>query len=158
MAKYGFSAAAFTTSTSSTTVLYLHANAAGEQAEVVEMIMSGSGSTAAADTQHRATALHSTGATAGTAGSTPVPNQIGGSGSASAALCLAGAAYSAEPTVYSTATPVLMFGFNQRGGQRWAVPQGEGIRINNAFTEKAVGWRVVSSAAGSVDANLQFWE
>lgn len=158
MPKYGISAPAFTTSTSVLTALYLHANAAGEKAEVVEMTMTGSGTTAPADTQHRATALHSTGATAGTAGSTPVPQQFGGSGSALAANCLAGAAYSAEPTVYSTAIAPILLGFNQRGGIRWAVPQGEGIQINNAFTEKAIGWRVISSAAGVIDANVHFWE
>jgi hypothetical protein len=51
-----------------------------------------------------------------------------------------------------------VIGFNQRGGNRWGVPQGEGIKINNAFTEKALGWRVISSAAGKVDANVHFWE
>lgn len=158
MPKYGFSAPAYTTTTGLTTVLYLHANAAGEKAEIVECIMTGSGTTAAADTQHRAQALHSTGATAGTAGSTPVPQQFGGSGSSVAANCLAGAAYSAEPTVYSTAISPLIFGFNQRGGMRYAVPQGEGLSINNAFTEKALGWRVISSVAGVIDATVHFWE
>lgn len=158
MPKYGMSAPAYTTTTSLTTVLYLHANAAGEKAEIVECIMTGSGSTAAADTMHRAQGLHSTAGTAGTAGSTPVPQPFGGSGSALAANCLAGAAYSAEPTTYSTAVSPLIFGFNQRGGMRFAVPQGEGVPINNAFTEKAFGWRVISSAAGAVDATVHFWE
>lgn len=158
MPKYGISAPDMTTSTAVATALYLHANAAGERAEVVEFIMTGSGSTAAADTQHRATALMSTAGTAGTAGSNPTPSLFSGAGSGVAANCLAGAAYTAEPTTYSAATAPVAFGFNQRGGMRWAVPQGEGIRINNAFTDKAVGWRVISSAAGKIDANIHFWE
>lgn len=158
MPKYGMSAVDMTTATSVLTALYLHANAAGERAEIVELIMTGSGTTAAADTQHRATALASTAGASGTAGSTPVPSPFGGSGSSVAALCLAGAAYSAEPTTYSTATALVAFGFNQRGGMRWAVPQGEGVCINNAFTEKALGWRVISSAAGKIDADMHFWE
>lgn len=157
MPKYGVTAGDFTTSTSSLTVLYVHANAAGEKAEIVELIMTGSGITAPADTQHRATALHSSAATAGTAGSNPTPALWAGSGSQVAANCLAGAAYSAEPTTYSS-NVLVMISFNQRGGNRWGVPQGEGIPINNAFTEKAVGWRVISSAAGKVDANVHFWE
>lgn len=158
MPKYGISAPDFTTSTSVTTALYLHANAAGERAEIVELTMTGSGTTAAADTQHRAIALPSTGGTAGTAGSNPTPTLFAGSGGSVAANCLAGAAYTAEPATYSTNTALVQFGFNQRGGMRWAVPQGEGVPINNAFTEKALGWRVISSAAGKVDANIHFWE
>lgn len=158
MPKYGTSALDFTTSTSTTTALYLHANAAGERAEIVEFIMTGSGSTAPADTQHRALAFHSTGGTAGTAGSNPTPSSFGGSGSSISANCLAGAAYTAEPGTYSTNPAPIVLSLNQRGGMRWAVPQGEGMTINNAHTEKAVGWRVISSAAGKIDANIHFWE
>lgn len=158
MPKFGISTVDMTTSTSVLTALYLHANAAGEKAEIVELIMTGSGTTAAADTQHRATALHSTAATAGTAGSNPTPAPAGGSGSSVAANCLAGAVYSAEPTTYSTGPAFVAIGFNQRGGNRWSVPQGEGMNINNAFTDKAVGWRVSSSAAGKIDADIHFWE
>ena len=74
-----------------------------------------------------------------------------------AAACLAGIAYTAEPTNINTVA-LLQFGFNQRGGMRWAVPQGEGIKCMNSFTEKGLVWTVVSSAAGVVDANMHWWE
>lgn len=154
MPKYGITTNAFTTSTTITTALGIFANATGEQAEIVELIMTGSGSTAAADTQHRATATHCTfGATGVSTSLTPEPFLDG----SLAANCSCGGAYSTEPTTYSS-QPTLVFGFNQRGGMRWAVPQGEGLRINNAFTDKGIGWRVTSSAAGAVDATAHFWE
>lgn len=156
MPKYGVSAAAFTSPiTTADTAILVHANAAGEQAEVVELIMTGSGTTAAADTQHRAAAYFHDGSTAGTAGSNPTPEKFA-DGSVAAA-CLAGIAYTAEPTNINTVA-LLQFGFNQRGGMRWAVPQGEGIKCMNSFTEKGLVWTVVSSAAGVVDANMHWWE
>lgn len=154
MPKYGITTNDFTTSTTILTALGMFANATGEQAEIVELIMTGSGSTAAADTQHRATANTCTfGATGVSTSLTPEPFLDG----SLAANLTCGAAYGTEPTAYSS-QPVMVFGFNQRGGMRWAVPQGEGIRVNNAFTEKGVGWRVASSAAGKIDATAHFWE
>lgn len=154
MPKYGISTNDFTTTTSLLTVLGIYANATGEQAEVVELIMTGSGSSGAADTQHRASAMHWNGTATGVSTTlTPEPFLDG----SLAANCSCGAAYSTEPTVY-TSQPHLVFGFNQRGGMRWAVPQGEGIRLNNAFSDKAIGWRVISSAGGKVDATAHFWE
>jgi hypothetical protein len=156
MPKYGVSAAAFTTPTGTAdTAILVHANAAGEQCEIVELIMTGSGSTGAADTQHRAAAYYHDGTTAGTAGSNPTPEKFA-DGSAAAA-CLAGIAYTAEPTNINTVA-ILQFGFNQRGGMRYAVPQGEGIKCMNSFTEKGVVWTVVSSVSGSIDANMHWWE
>ena len=154
MPKYGITTNDFTTSTTILTALGIFPNATGEQAEIVELIMTGSGSTAAADTQHRATATNCTfGATGVSTTLTPEPFLDG----SLAANSSCGAAYSTEPTAYST-QPTLVFGFNQRGGMRWAVPQGEGIRCNNAFTDKGIGWRVTSSAAGKIDATAHFWE
>lgn len=158
MPKYGVSGSDFTTSTSLLTFLYLHANAAGERAEIVEAVMTGSGITAGADTMHEAVGLHSTGGTAGTAGSNPTPGLFEGAGGQVVANCLAGAAYSAEPGTYSSNSSPLLYGFNQRGGMRYSVPQGEGVKINNAFTDKAFGWRVRSQAAGKVSGHIHFWE
>lgn len=154
MPKYGITTNDFTTATAILTALGMFANATGEQAEIVELIMTGSGSSSAADTQHRATANTCTfGATGVSTSLTPEPFLDG----SLAANLTCGAAYGTEPTTYSS-QPVMVFGFNQRGGMRWAVPQGEGIRINNAFTEKGIGWRVTSSAVGKIDATAHFWE
>lgn len=154
MPKYGITTNDMTTSTTISTALGIFANATGEQAEIVELIMTGSGTTAAADTQHRATAAHCTfGATGVSTSLTPEPfldNSL-------AANCTTGAAYSTEPTTVSS-QPHLVFGFNQRGGMRYAVPQGEGVKINNAGTDKGLCWRTTSSAAGKIDATLHFWE
>ena len=154
MPKYAISTNAFTTSTTILTALGIFPNAAGENAEVVELIMTGSGSTAAADTQHRASAVACTfGATGVSTTLTPEPfNQ-----QAAAATASCGAAYTTEPTAYS-GQPSLVFGFNQRGGMRWAVPQGEGIKCHNAPADKGIGWRVISPAAGAIDATAHFWE
>lgn len=154
MPKYGITTADFTTSTSVLTVLGMFWNATGEQGEVVELIMTGSGTTAAADTQHRAVGAHCTfGATGVSTTLTPEPFLDG----SLAANGSCGGAYSTQPTTISS-QPHLIFGFNQRGGMRWAVPQGEGMRCNNAFTDKGVVWNVISSAAGKVDASAHFWE
>lgn len=156
MPKYAVIADDFTTPTGTAdTAILVHANAAGERAEIVELIMTGSGVTAAADTQHRATAQFGDGTTAGTAGSNPTPEKF--SDGTQPASCLAGIKYTAEPTNINS-VPHVAFGFNQRGGMRWAVPQGEGIFIQNLATEKALLWLVVSSAAGKVDANVHWWE
>lgn len=154
MPKYGITTNDMTTSTTISTALGIFANATGEKAEIVELIMTGSGTTAAADTQHRATATHCTfGATGVSTSLTPEPfiDQ------SLAANCTCGGAYSTEPTTYS-GQPHLVFGFNQRGGMRWAVPQGEGILVQNGGTDKGLGWRTTSSAAGKIDAALHFWE
>lgn len=156
MPKYGVGADDFTTPTGTAdTAILVHANAAGERAEIVELIMTGSGVTAAADTQHRAACYFGDGTTAGTAGSNPTPEKF--SDGTQAAACLAGIKYTAEPTNINAVAHVS-FGFNQRGGMRWAVPQGEGIFIQNLATEKAVLWTVVSQAAGKVDAHVHWWE
>jgi hypothetical protein len=156
MPKYGITTRTFTTATAttSTTALGVFPNATGEQAEIVELIMTGAGATAAADTMHIARATHCTfGATGISTSLTPEPFSDG----SVAALSSCGAAYTSEPTAYS-GQDHLAFGFNQRGGMRWAVPQGEGMRLNNAFTDKGLGWRVNSAAAGSIDATVHFWE
>ena len=74
-----------------------------------------------------------------------------------AATLLATILYTAQPTVIDTVHDV-MFGFNQRGGMRWAVPKGDGIFVNGDETKLAYIWQVISSAAGKVDANMHWWE
>ena len=156
MPKYSTQYALFTTSTATLTVLgaYMLTDNT-RQAQIVEVIMTGSGATTPADTAHRCTlAGLSFGATGGSTPITPIPWNP----SASAALGNYGVNYTTEPTTYSAVRPV-MFGFNQRGGMRWAVPQGEGFNIANAgATEKGAGVTVISSAAGVIDANMHFWQ
>lgn len=125
------------------------------QGQIVEVIVTGSGATTPADTAHRATLVGCTfGATGVSTTTTPIPWNP----NASAAVGNFGSNYSTEPTTYSSQTPVV-FGFNQRGGMRWAVPQGEGFNIaNSGTTEKGAGVTVVSSAAGVVDGNMHFWQ
>ena len=155
MAKYGCSFDAFVTATGAKTALGLHANAAGEDAEIVELLMSGSGSAAAADRQHRARVALCTFATAGTAGANPTPEPF--HQGAAAAEILAGIEFSAEPTVVGSVYP-LLWGFNQRGGMRWGVPRGEGIVIRNGDTEPGLVFQVLSDAAGEVDGHGHWWE
>ena len=128
--------------------------AAGEAAEIVELIMTGSGVHAAADTQHDARGCHSTNAGAGTATS-QTPNQFDDRSAASVAT--GSVLYTAVPTVVDTVHDVA-FGFNQRGGMRWAVPRGEGIKVNGDDAKLAYRWSVLSSAAGKVNGNMHWWE
>ncbi len=153
MGKYAVDAKDHTTSTGLLTAIAITA-AAGEEAEIVELIMSGSGSSAAADTQHSARGAKSTNAGAGT--STGATAQKFNEPSASATMA-ATILYTVQPTVIDTVHEV-MFGFNQRGGMRWAVPQGEGIKIRGDEVKLGYVWEVISSGAGKVDANAHWWE
>lgn len=153
MAKYGVSFQGFATTTSIKTLLKLTSIAA-KPYEVVELGCYGAGSVAPADIQHEATAAFLTAAGAGTSTAiTPEPMRK----SSAAASCTVGSNYSAEPTTYATVFPV-QFSFNQRGGMRWAVPQGEGLANQFENTQMHLGWRVRSSAVGSVDGMMNWWE
>jgi hypothetical protein len=154
MARFSLTFPGFSTSTSYKTVITADADATGEEFEVQELIMTGAGATAPADTAHRAALqrLDATGAGTGTA-QTPARFDplMGG------ASLLAGTVnYTSEPTTYQ-AVEVVLFGFNQRGGMRWAVPKGQGIKVSNTTGGRKAGVRVISSAAGTVDTTL-VWE
>ncbi len=153
MGKYGVHAQDHTTSTGLLGAIGLVA-AAGERGEVVELMMTGSGQTAAADTQHTAMAAKMDGTAAGTKTDT-TPEKF--DEASAVATLLASILYTAQPTNVNTVYPIT-FGFNQRGGMRWAVPKGEGMHINGDETELALIWQVISSAAGKVDANAHWWE
>ena len=158
MPKYGFQYVFFTTTTSNKTILgaYMLTDATRNM-EVVEAIATGSGATSPADVAHRATLAGATfGATGVSTSITPIPFNPTGP----AALGNFGANYTTEPTAYSAVVPVV-FSFNQRGGMRWAVPQGEGFRAANyGTTEKGCGLLILSSTGTSnaVDANMHFWQ
>jgi hypothetical protein len=154
MAKYGVVFDAFATTTTAKSAIGLNADAGTEKGEVVELLMTGSGTAAGADRQHRARVAKCTFATAGTGTSfTPEPFTE----FANAAKLAATVEYSAEPTVVGTAYPIL-WGFNQRSGMRWGVPQGEGLSLDGGATEHGLVFQVLSDAAGEVDGHLHFWE
>lgn len=154
MAKYGGHTAAFATTAANKTAIKLFSVTKFPN-EIVELGMYGAGSVAAADIQHQASFAFLTAAGAGTAGATPTPEKY--SQRAPAASSTLGTAYSAEPTTYGAVFPV-QFSFNQRGGMRWAVPQGEGLMNTFEQTQMHGGLRVLSSAVGTVDAMLAWWE
>lgn len=122
--------------------------------ECVEFGFFGSGSVVSADTQHEGSACFLDNTSDGTATS-QTPERM--RQSSNAAYCTAGVNYTVEPTVYASVNPVL-FGFNQRGGQRWSVPQGEGLINQFENTNMNLGFRVRSAAAGFVDFMAQWWE
>lgn len=155
MGKYGVAFNDFATTTGVKTALGLDANASGEVAELIELIMTGSGIVAAADIQHECVVKMCTFGAAGTPGATPTPEPF--NQKSNAAKIAATIEYSAEPTTYGTVFPIS-WGFNQRGGMRWGVPQGEGVVIQNQDTEHGVGATVQSSAVGSVTGHGHWWE
>jgi hypothetical protein len=153
MGKFSLDAKDHTTSTSLLTACSI-VYAAGEAGEIVEMMMTGSGVTAAADTQHDARGAHSTNAGAGTS-TAQTANQFDDRSAASTAT--GAVLFTAQPTSIDTVHDVS-FGFNQRGGMRWAVPRGEGVKVNGDDAKLAYRWQVISSAAGKVNGNIHWWE
>lgn len=144
----------FATSTTVATAAKI-IGASGKTIEVVEIGMYGTGIAAAADVQHECQFGFLSNATAGTPGASPTPEKMSQGGSASGLT--AGTKYSAEPTAYNT-NVVPLFSFNQRGGMRWAVPQGEGFKTNGSQTALSAGVRVDASGVGAVDGNTMWWE
>ena len=156
MPKYGIHFSNQTTSTSTKSILGCYmVTTLTMDAEIVEVIATGSGSAAAADIQTRVTLQPFTFAATGVSTSiTPLPFNP----RAGAALGNYGTNYSTEPTATAAVIPVV-FSHNQRGGMRWAVPQGEGYKINsNGITHYGATVQTLSSAAGNEDANLHFWQ
>lgn len=155
MAKYGVSFGSFATTTGVLTALKL-VTATKVLPEVVELCGFGGGIVAAADIQHQMTAAYVSAAGAGTGtASPPTPEKMGQSSPASGSTILW--KMTAEPTTYATVFPVLI-SFNQRGGMRWAVPQGEGLKDQFENTNMHLGWRVQSSAIGTIDGSMNWWE
>jgi len=129
--------------------------ATGDEGEIVEVIMTGSGSDAATDVMHRATFDVSEGGTEaiGTVQAPePFSQLMAASGMASVEVTI-----TTEQVTIQT-PPLLQFGFNARGGMRWAVPRGEGIMLRFDATNEDASLRVLSSAADNVDANVHWWE
>lgn len=155
MPKFGVSLSNFTTTTAVKTALKL-VTATKVPVEVIELHGYGAGLAAPADVQHQMTAAFVSAAGAGTgAASPPTPEKFAQSSAVSGSTILW--AMTAEPTTYATVFPVLI-SFNQRGGMRYAVPQGEGLKNQFENTNMHMGWRVQSSVAGAIDGAMHWWE
>jgi len=154
MGKYGADFTEFTTDATNETVMAVVA-AASERSELVEFLATGSGLSAPADIQHTVTGHFYDGAGAGTGASSPTPELMDQQDNA--ALMTTTINFTAEPTTYNAVSPVR-FGFNQRGGMRWAVPRIEGVKVIGGLTEDNFGFRVDSNTAGNVEGYVQWWE
>ena len=154
MGKYSLDAKDHVTHASSIFSACALVYAPGEAGEIVEMLMTGSGVSAAADTQHDARGTHSTNGTPGTS-TAQTANLFDDRSAASTAV--GSVLYTAVAAVMDTVHDVA-FGFNQRGGMRWAVPKGEGVRVNGDDAKLAYRWNVLSQTAGKVNGNIQWWE
>ncbi len=157
MGKYAASVGDATTSTTIGAMIAF-TTVADQQAEFVEMSMTGSGITAAADTQHSATWDFTDGGTPATdTAQTPIAfNQLSNVSKFTSVVCNV-APITAEPATI-IAPPPVRYGFNQRGGMRWAVPRGEGVFLDNAHANEDGAFRVDSVAAGKIDTHVHWWE
>lgn len=158
MPKYSMQYVSFVTTTAKKSVVgqYLITDITFAS-EVVEVIVTGAGSVAAADIQHE---VELVGFTSGATGASTTFTAGKFNFAAPAALGNHGCNYTTEPTTITVATSghPVSFGFNQRGGMRWAVPQGEGVKYSFSGTEKLWTVQLLSSAAGTITANAHFWQ
>ena len=152
MGKYWVGFSDFTTSTANKTAAKI-IGASTKRFEVVDIIMTGSGITAAAATQHECKVAFLSNTGAGTAVGSPTPSKA--DQAANVSLLTAGTSYSAESTTYET-NVFPLFGFNQQGGMRFGVPEGSGFKTDGGQTNLSFGVLVISSAAGKVSGNV-FW-
>lgn len=153
MSKYGSHLSNFSTTTSVKTGMMIWA-LTNRRAEVIELVMTGSGVAAVADTPHQATAAYASTTLVGV-GTTRTPEKFA-QGSAAANSCITDT-FTQEPTTYGAVFPVC-FGFNTRGGNKFSVPQGEGLKVDSGATQNRLGWRAQGQASGAVDAEIQFVE
>ena len=158
MPKYAIQYVSYTTSTSKRSPLgqYLLTDVT-HASEVIEVICTGAGSVAAADIQHE---CELNGFTSGGTGTATAFTAAKFNFAGAASLGNAFVNYTAEPTTITAANSghPVSFGFNQRGGMRLAVPQGEGVKYSFSGTEKLWTVSVLSSAAGTVNTNVHYWQ
>jgi hypothetical protein len=155
MGKYSVETESFATTTGDTVCISVNADTAGDSGECVEAIMTGSNA-AAADIQHRATLTRSD-ATVIAAGGTAATPEPFNPKSAASGMTVQEGTLNTEPTVKGV--PNVAFGFNQRGGMRWAVPRGEGVFFaNEDANDETLNLTVDSSAVGGIDGNIHWWE
>lgn len=150
---FGDTVASFATAASVKSLMRM-ASAAKKKVEIVWINCTGSGIVGPQDIMHSLTLAGLTGATAGTFTSRTAELMDQGGAAANSTI---GVNASAEPTTYGSVFPVS-FGFNQRGGDRWAVARGEGFFFDNADTQLNAGIRIQSNTAGNVQGKTQWWE
>ena len=156
MPKYGANFDDFATTTATVITMLKLVSVTKFPVEIVELAMYGGGLTAPADIQHTATFAFVSAAGAGTGtASPPTPERFKQMSLASSSTMLW--KMTAEPTTYASFFPVVS-AFNQRGGMRWAVPQGEGLGNTFEQTNMHSGWRARSSAVGTVTGHMHWWE
>lgn len=148
------------TSTSVKTAMLLWA-ISNRRAECVELLMTGSGQAAVADVPVAASAAYCsttvTGVSTNGASAPGVAEKMDGQGAATIGSCIS-TAFTTEPTSYASSFPVY-FGFNTRGGNKFSVPQGEGLKVDSGATNNRLGWRAqAQSSTPGIDAEMQAWE
>jgi len=147
--------------------------AAGYQAEIIEVIGNGSGTSAPADVQHNNLLEFSTGAPADVQHSCVVEFSTGTVLAAGSAVTPAKFSQNSNVSKFTSTeidtilttegealqTPApVSFGFNQRGGMRWAVPRGEGVILAFDHANEDLVMSQDSNANGNVDASIHWWE
>ena len=127
---------------------------AGKQYEITEVIGNGAGQANPADIQHEIWASFCNTAGAGTS-TIYVPKKKDSASGVS--VHSASVEFTAEPTTYATSNDTL-FSFNQRGGMRYAVPEGYGFKNQGGAANFCFGMRVLSSSAGFIDGSIHWIE
>jgi hypothetical protein len=122
--------------------------------EVIEIIGTGAGRANPADIQHEAWGSFLSNVTTGTA-TVIIPGRM--DQAANSSNFFAHIEHTVEPTTYATSNDTL-FGFNQRGGMRWAVPEGYGYKSDGGQTNLSFGARIISSSVGAVDGRMAWVE
>ena len=131
--------------------------AAGYQAEIIEVIGNGSGTSAPADVQHNNLLEFSTG-TVSMAGATQTPGKFNQNSAVSKFTSSEiDVVATTEPEALQTPGPVTL-GYNQRGGLRWAVPKGEGVVLSFDHANEDIALSTDSNANGNVDLQIHWWE
>ena len=156
MAKFGVSELAMATTTTKKGAIAM-TTATGYQAEIIEVISTGSGTSAPADVQHSCVVEFSTG-TVLAAGSAVTPAKFSQNSNVSKFTSTEiDTILTTEGEALQTPAPVS-FGFNQRGGMRWAVPRGEGVILAFDHANEDLVMSQDSNANGNVDASIHWWE
>lgn len=154
MGKYAAHFSTYLTATAAKTACTLGPAATNVMCELVDVVMTGDGATAAADVEHE---CHVAKTTLGVAGVSSTITAEPMDDASNAARTITKVKYTTEGTTVGGGY-VVNFGFNQRGGMRWAVPLGEGVRAYQPLTNKGLAIQVISSAVGYVQGFGQFWE
>jgi hypothetical protein len=154
MPKFGVHSAGFSVTTAVKTAIMFWA-LSNRRAEIIELLATGGGTAAVADTPIQASAAFASTTLVGV-GTTRTAEKLDGQGAATIGTCTT-VDFSTEPTTYASVFPVF-FGFNTRGGNKFSVPQGEGLKVDSGASNNRLGWRLQGQAAATCDSQGQGWE